>query len=107
MQAPSTAELFGFSGAVQAPAPKACVSDRLFVIHIREVGRLKYRKVTVSLDGHRVQVHLGRTITATIDLRGLAPGAHVLQIALVTNKGTEITGTRVYHTCAAAPSSTH
>ncbi len=107
VQAASTAELFGPSGAVQAPAPKACVSDRLFVIHIREVGGLRYRKVTVSLDGHRVRVHVGRTITATVDLRGLAPGAHVLRIALVTNKGTKITGTRVYHTCSTVQASTH
>jgi hypothetical protein len=105
LQAPSTTELFGPAGVVQAPAPKACVSDRLFVIHIREVGGLKYRKVTVSLDGHHVRVHLGRTITATIDLRGLAPGAHVVRIALVTNKGTKITGTRVYHTCSTVSSS--
>jgi hypothetical protein len=107
VQAPSTTQVFGPSGVVQAPAPKACVSDRLFVIHIREVGGLKYRKVTVSLDGHHVRVHMGPTITATIDLRGLAPGAHVVRIALVTHKGTKITGTRVYHTCAAVASSAH
>jgi hypothetical protein len=107
LQASSTTELFGPAGVVQAPAPKACVSDRLFVIHIRELGGLRYRKVTVSLDGHHVRVHMGRTITATIDLRGLAPGAQVVRIALVTNKGIKITGTRIYHTCAAAPSSTH
>jgi hypothetical protein len=90
---------------VQAPTPKACVSDRAFVIHIHELDGHPYRKVTVSLDGHRVQVHLGRTITATINLRGLAPDAHVVRITLWTHKGTKITGTRVYHTCATAPSS--
>jgi hypothetical protein len=107
VQIRSTTELFGPSGAVQAPAPKACISDRSFVIHIREVGGLRYRKVTVSLDGHRVRVHMGRTITATINLRGLPLGAHVVRITLWTNKGTKITGTRVYHTCTPVPSSTH
>jgi hypothetical protein len=106
VQIRSTTELFGPSGAVQAPAPKACVSDRSFVIHIHEVDGLRYRKVTVSLDGHHVQVHMGRTITATIDLRGLSRGAHVVRITLWTSKGTKLTGTRVYHTCATVPSNT-
>lgn len=105
VQIRSTTELFGPSGTVQAPAPKACISERAFVIHIHKLGGLTYRKVTVTLNGHHVQVHMGRTITATIDLQGLARGAYVVRITLWTHNDTKITGTRVYHTCATVPSS--
>lgn len=107
VQIRSTTELFGPSGTVQAPAPKACISERSFVIHIHKLGGLTYRKVTVTLNGHHVPVHMGRTITATIDLHGLGRGAYVVRIVLWTNKGTKITATRVYHTCSTVPSSGH
>jgi hypothetical protein len=107
VQIRSTTELFGPSGTVQAPGPKACISERAFAIHIHKLGGLTYRKVTVTLNGHHVQVHVGRTITATIDLQGLPRGAYVVRITLWTHNGTKITGTRVYHTCATVPSSGH
>ena len=105
VQIRSTTELFGPSGTVQAPAPKACISERAFVIHIHKLGGLDIPQ------GHG---HPQRTPRAGAygahDHRhdrpaGARRGAYVVRITLWTHNDTKITGTRVYHTCATVPSS--
>jgi hypothetical protein len=94
---------FGPSGIVQAPPTKTCVSKRSFTIHIRRVGGLAYRLVTVHVTGHPLQVLQGRRISAPVDLRGLPRGTFVVKIRVLTTKGRTLTGTRTYHTCRSTP----
>jgi hypothetical protein len=80
------------------PPPPPCKSGRRFVIHIPR-PHVPYRSVSVTLDGHPVPVKRGRTLTATIDLRGAPKGTHVVRITFVTRGGRRLVSTRTYRTC--------
>ena len=71
-----------------------------FTIHLRHLPGLRYREVTVTLRGRRIDVIRGRQITAPIDLRGLPKGTYPVTITVTTTTGEKITGTRTCHTCA-------
>ena len=94
---------FGPSGAIQAPPAAGCLSARAFTIHIRPPARMKYRKVTVKLNGRPIHVSRRRnTTTARIDLRGRPRGAYTVAITIVTRKGTVIRISRTYHACGSS-----
>jgi hypothetical protein len=99
----STPPVFGSSGIVQAPSGKACVSRRAFTIHIRRIGSLTYRQVTVYVAGRSVDVLRGSRISAPVNLRGLPKGHYTVKITVITTTGQQISGARAYHTCAAKP----
>lgn len=92
-------EVFGPSGAVQAPASTKCLSRRSFIIHIRHYPKIQYKRVSVILNGKQIAVAHGQT--AFINLRGLPKGRYTVQIMVTTTTGATISGTRTYHTCAA------
>ncbi len=98
------ADTFGPSGIVRAPTNQKCMSRRSFRIHIRQLaGLIPYRRVTVYLNGHRVDVTRGRGIMVPVDLRGLPKGRYTVKIVVTTRTGRQISGTRIYRTCAPKP----
>jgi hypothetical protein len=100
-------QAFGPSGIVQAPSSAVCLSRRSFTIHIRKLAGLVYRKVSVQLDGHQLEVTKGASISALVNLRGQPRGTYVVKITVLTSTGAKITGTRTYHTCRAHPTHPH
>jgi hypothetical protein len=54
----------------------------------------------VAVNGVRVITRRGSRITAPVDLRGLPKGRFTVRIAVITQFGEAITGTRRYITCA-------
>jgi hypothetical protein len=86
------------------PSSKQCVSARLFKIHLLEPKYDPFRKVLVTIRGHRiVTVRRGDYVVATIDLRGLPAGAVTVKIRATTVLGHHLSGSRTYHTCAKTP----
>jgi hypothetical protein len=103
LPAPPTA-LPGTGGAVSAPPNTVCLSHRDFTIHVVQIrGLLAYRRVDVYVNGHRVRVVRGSSITAPVDLRGLPKGRYTVRIIVTTTTGRRISSTRSYRTCAARP----
>jgi DNA-binding beta-propeller fold protein YncE len=86
-------------------ARPACVSRRNFRIRVRVPLGTTVRSARVTVAGKRVRVSYADRITAPVDLRGLPRGTVKVQIRLVTTRGTVLTGTRTYRTCAAPRSS--
>jgi hypothetical protein len=93
----------GTDGVITAPSNKVCLSRRDFPIHIQQIRGLTYRKVTVYVNGRRVDVVKKQRFTATVDLRGLPKGRYTVNITVLTTSGQRLTGTRAYHTCAPRP----
>jgi hypothetical protein len=93
----------GTGGAITAPSNAVCTSRRDFTIHVIQIKHVVYRKVSIYLNGRRINVVRGARITAPVDLRGLPKGRYTLRITVTTSTGKRITGTRTYHTCAAKP----
>ena len=66
-----------FSGSIGIPASgaEACLSRRIFKIHVREPKHDPFVKLGVHLDGRPLRiVRHGQVFSAIIDLRGLARG---------------------------------
>jgi hypothetical protein len=97
------------TGAAEAfkaslPASKRCLSARLFKIHLAEPKYDPFKTVRVTLRGRRLAtVRHGGYVVATIDLKGLPPGAFTVKIAATTVLGVHLSGSRTYHTCAKKP----
>jgi hypothetical protein len=86
------------------PASKQCLSARLFRIHLAEPQYDPFKTVRVTLRSHRLAtVRHGDYVVATIDLKGLPPGAFTVKIAATTVLGVHLSGSRTYHTCAKKP----
>ena len=86
-------------------ARPACVSRRNFRIRLRVPVGTVVRSARVTVAGKRVRVSYRNRITAPVDLRGLPRGTVKVRIRLVTARGTVLTGTRTYQTCASPRSS--
>ena len=87
-----------------APTSTACASRRRFDVHVVQISGLRYRRINVTLNGHRVTTKTTkRGVTAAVDLRGRPKGTYVLRVTVETTHGQKIIGTRTYHTCAATP----
>ncbi len=93
----------GTDGVITAPSASQCVSRRDFVIHVQQLKGLVYRRVSVYVDGRRVDVVKGARYRARVDLRGLPKGRYTVRIAVLTTSGRTIAGTRAYHTCSPRP----
>ena len=83
-------------------ARPACVSRRSFRIRLRVPVGTSVRSARVTVNGKRVPVSRGARLTAPVDLRGLPAGAVKVRIRVVTTRGSVLTGTRTYQTCAGA-----
>jgi len=95
----------GGGGAVISPPPSTeCTSRRRFIVHIVRASGLRYRRIDVTLNGHRLATRTTKQgITAAVDLQGRPKGTYALRIMVETTHGRKITGTRTYHTCVATP----
>jgi hypothetical protein len=86
------------------PSSKQCLSARLFKIHLLEPKYDPFKKVLVTIRGHRIaSVRRGDYVVATIDLKGLPAGAFTVKIRATTVLGHHLSGSRTYHTCAKKP----
>jgi hypothetical protein len=95
-----------FEQVVSLPSDKKCVSGREFDIHIHDPEYDPFKSGVVTLRGHKVKVkvvHGGSTYIATINLKGLPPGAFTVTISAITVRGEHLSGSRTYHTCAKTP----
>ena len=87
------------------PTFKECLSQRNFVIRLRELGGVRLESATVLVNGKPAPV-VARTIegrrrlTARVDLRGLASGHYVVDITAKTTRGRTLHGMRQYKTCS-------
>jgi hypothetical protein len=101
---PSASGEAGFIQSNLHPSAKQCVSGRRFPIHLAEPRDDPFKTVRVTLRGHAIKtVHRGDYILATINLKGLPPGAFTIKISATTVLGIRLSGSRTYHTCAKKP----
>lgn len=89
----------GTDGIVTMPSNRVCLSRGGFTIHVRRMKGLKYRRVSVAVNGRRVAVVRGTRASADVHLRGLSKGRYVVEVAVTASTGRRIIGARVYHTC--------
>jgi hypothetical protein len=93
-----------FKEVVSLPGAKKCFSGREFNIHIHDSKYDPFKTIVVTLRGHKLKVvHHGDTYKATVNLKGLPPGAFTIKIKATTFRGNQVSGKRTYHTCAAKP----
>lgn len=86
------------------PSAAKCVSGRRFEIHLGEPPHDAFKTVRVALKNHSIRtVHRGGYVDATINLKGLPPGAFTIKINATTVLGLDLVGSRTYHTCAKKP----
>jgi hypothetical protein len=103
-QAAAPAGSQGNAGAGH-PTFKECLSQRNFIIRLRELGGVHLRSATVIVNGKPASV-VARTIagrrrlTARVDLRGLPSGQYAVNIEARTTKGRTLRGRRLYTTCS-------
>jgi hypothetical protein len=82
------------------PSAKKCLSLRLFKVHLPDPKYDPFKKVSVTIEQHKVPVaRRGQYIVATINLRGLPRGAFTLNIHATTVLGHTLSARRTYHTC--------
>ena len=93
--------------ASQLAKPKGCISQRNFMIRIRQPRGSRLTSASVTVNGRPVPVRKqdGR-LTAPVDLRGFSTGTYEVRIRARTVGGRTVTGTRSYRTCAAKLAST-
>jgi hypothetical protein len=105
MTAPLASSAVGsFKEVVSLPSAKKCYSAREFPIHIRDTKYDPFTSVIVTFKGRKLKVkHLGSAYIATVDLKGLPPGAFTIEIKATTARGNHLSGSRTYHTCAKKP----
>jgi hypothetical protein len=93
-----------FKQVVSLLSNKKCVSARKFAIHIRDAKYDPFKSVIVTLRAHKLRIaHRGSTYIATVNLKGLPPGAFTIKIKATTFRGHVVSGTRTYHTCTRKP----
>ncbi len=95
IQVPATASVLPF----KITASPQCASKREITIHIQNVKQFGIVSAVVEIDGHHKKTLTGAHLTAAINLRGLPTGTFTIEIVARTDKGHELTGQRVYHTC--------
>ena len=95
-----TAPPLGAASGLPALSPKACVSRRSFVIHLRAPHGQPLLSARVFVNGHQVASLRGRRLRARINLRGLPREVARVTIFLRTRSGHAYLRTRAYRTCA-------
>jgi lysophospholipase L1-like esterase len=88
------------SSGLPAVSPRACVSRRSFVIHLRAPHAQRLRSARVFVNGRQVAALRGRRLRTRIDLRGLPAEVARVTIFLRTRSGHAYVRTRAYRTCA-------
>jgi hypothetical protein len=117
LSGPETGVTYGcFDSALTAPLPtggaggfkisirpnaEQCVSGRRFEIHIAEPPDDPFKAIRVTLRGRRIATkRRGDYVDATVSLKGLPAGAFAIKVRATTVLGTQLAGSRTYHTCA-------
>ena len=96
----SRAGVQSFARAVSLPKAGKCFSRRVFQIHLHEPHHDPLKEVVVMIRGRRVAlVRRGKTLAATINLKGLPRGTFTVTIHATTVLGHRLSGSRTYHTC--------
>jgi hypothetical protein len=97
--APATSGVASFK-LVSLPSTKECLSLRRFKIHIHDPRNDAFKKVVITLRGHRLATtRAGQYTIATVNLKGLPRGTFTIRIHATTILGQHISGSRTYHTC--------
>jgi hypothetical protein len=81
-----------------ARAPVVCSSARRFTIHLRP-AYVRLTSATVTVNGKRIPVRMGRRMTAVVDPRGLPRGAYKAIVDSRDAAGHAFRDTRTYRTC--------
>jgi hypothetical protein len=86
------------------PSSRRCLSRRKFTIRVRRPRGMRFKKLTVKVNG-RTKVKLkglkARKVKARINLRGLPKGKVVVKVVATTTTGRKAVTKRTYHTCVA------
>jgi plastocyanin len=95
----------GTPGAAGHPTFKECLSQRNFIIRLRQAGGVHLKSADVKVNGKAVEVvprkiDGRRRLTARVDLRGLPSGQYTVDITAKTSKGGTLHGQRLYRTCS-------
>ena len=95
----------GSAPAQGHPTLKECLSQRNFIIRLRELGGVHLKSAKVVVNGKPAAVVARkidgrRRLTARVDLRGLRPGQYAVEIAAKTTAGRTLHGRRLYMTCS-------
>jgi hypothetical protein len=94
--------------SLSLPSAKMCYSTRLFKIHLKDPAHDPFKTVVVTIKGHKIKTSRhGLYIDATVNLKGLPPGAFTIKIKATTVLGNHLSGKRTYHTCAKKPKVSH
>jgi hypothetical protein len=91
-----------FASVVSLPrGTRTCRSRRSLHIRLREPKADPLVRATVSVNGRRVRVVVGRRLDAPVDLRNLPRGRYSVRIVATTASNRVLRGTRSYRTCVA------
>jgi len=90
-------------GRTAASASRSCVSRRRFTIRVRSSRARRPTSAVVLVGTKRVKVLKGKRLTATVDLRGLAPQTVTVRIRGRTSRNRPYTEVRRYRTCVPKP----
>lgn len=105
LPAPPGSGVAGSKESLTLPSAKKCLSARSFKIHLADPKYDPLKKVTVTLQGHKIRSRKiatsrrGNYIVATINLRGLQKGAFTIRIHATTVLGHSLSTSHTYHTC--------
>ena len=83
-----------------AASSRRCTSRRRFVIHVHRPRSVRFRSITVTVNGKRKVRLRGKRVRTTISLRGLPKGRVKVRILAVTTTGAKAASVRTYHTCS-------
>lgn len=94
-----------FGRYVTLPSNKACISGRRLRIRMRDPKNDPLKKVVVKLRSGQIQRRArlrrkGKTIVATLSLRGLPAGSFTVTVRLTTVLGEHLSGQRTYIRCS-------
>jgi hypothetical protein len=90
-----------------AASSRRCTSRRRFVIHVHRPRSVRFRSVTVTVNGKRKVRLRGKRVRTTISLRGLPKGRVKVRILAVTTTGAKAASVRTYHTCSKTKAARH
>jgi hypothetical protein len=85
------------------PPARRCLSKRTFMIRVRLPKGMRFKKLTIRVNGRTKVKRKGlkaRKVKARINLRGMPKGKVVVKIVATTNTGRRAVRKRTYHTCA-------
>ena len=82
------------------PSAEQCVAGRRLTVRLRTLAHVHWARVTVYVNGHRLET-IGRArLTRAIELTSLPNGRFVLAITAVSSRRQTVTIKRTYHACS-------